>query len=86
MTNPHGMWVWRKSSFSEGNNDTACVEVGHWRKSTHSEASGNTSGVEVGFRPDLTAIRDSKNPDGGMLTLSSAAWAEFRETAAGTQR
>jgi hypothetical protein len=79
------MWVWRKASFSEGTNNTDCVEVGHWRKSTYSEGGVNTSCVEVGVGPGLTAIRDSKNPGGGMLTLMPEAWDGFRTTVAGVQ-
>jgi hypothetical protein len=83
MTNSHGRWVWRKSSFSEGTNNSDCVEVGHWRKSSFSEGGADSSCVEVGLGPDLTAIRDTKNPDGGMLTLSSTAWDTFRTVVAG---
>lgn len=78
MTSSPGSWVWRKSSFSEGNGNSACVEVGHWRKSSLSEASGNSDCVEVGFASDLAAVRDSKNPAGGMLTVPEAAWRAFR--------
>lgn len=80
MTSSHGRWVWRKSSFSEGNNDTACVEVGHWRKSSRSQGTNNTDCVEIGFTADRTAVRDSKNPDGGMLTVPEHAWRTFRST------
>jgi len=44
MTDP----VWRKSSFSSGN-DGNCVEVA--------------------FLGDSVGMRDSKNPDGAMLTV-----------------
>lgn len=72
-----GNWVWRKSSFSEGTNNTSCVEVGQWRKSSFSEG-GNNACVEVGFASRVTALRDSKNPDGGTLSLSPTAWDSFR--------
>lgn len=54
-----------------------------WRKSSFSEGGADSSCVEVGFGPDLTAIRDSKNPDGGMLTLPSPVWDSFRTAIAG---
>jgi uncharacterized protein DUF397 len=63
MINPHGEWVWRKSTFSQGAENSDCVEVG--------------------FGSDRTAIRDSKNPDGGMLTLPSQVWDSFRTAIAG---
>jgi hypothetical protein len=33
---------WRKSSYSEANDNSACIELG-WRKSTFSEANGNSA-------------------------------------------
>ncbi|MGI5449530.1 DUF397 domain-containing protein [Streptomyces sp. CA-243310] len=70
---------WRKSSYSA---DTGgeCVECaplgGDWRKSSH---SGDTGGdcVEIAARPHLIAVRDSKNPDGPVLTVAPEAFAEF---------
>ena len=51
-----------------------------WRKSSFSEANGNSDCVEVAWEPTLTALRDSKNPEGGMLTVPEAAWQVFRDT------
>lgn len=48
-----------------------------WRKSSRSNGSGNEC-VEVGFAPGATALRDSKNPSGGMLVLPPTGWAAFR--------
>lgn len=49
-----------------------------WRKSSYSGGSGNDC-VEVALLPDgRTAIRDSKNPNGGMVLLTSEEWAAFR--------
>jgi hypothetical protein len=47
-----------------------------WRKSSY---SGNTGGdcVEVADTPAHVAVRDSKNPDHGTLTLTSKAFAAF---------
>jgi hypothetical protein len=52
---------WRKSNFSNAEGG-ACVEV--WRKSSHSNGNGGEC-VEVAGT--LDAVRDSKNPDGGVL-------------------
>ena len=80
MTGIGGSWVWRKSSHSEANGNSDCVEIGYWRKSSLSEGNGNSSCVEVGVGPDVTAVRDSKNPDGGMLAFSGPAWDSLRAT------
>ena len=48
-----------------------------WRKSSY---SGNGGGdcVEVARSlPDAVAVRDSKNPDGPILTFSRDEWASF---------
>jgi hypothetical protein len=48
-----------------------------WRKSSRSGGGGNEC-VEVAFVPGATALRDSKNPDGGVLFLPSNGWHAFR--------
>ncbi len=48
-----------------------------WRKSSFSE-SGNC--VEVTTQDESVLIRDSKNPKGGTLSVSSSAWREFIQT------
>jgi uncharacterized protein DUF397 len=45
-----------------------------WRKSSFSE-SGNC--VEVAIQGESVLIRDSKNPNGGILCVPSSAWQEF---------
>jgi Domain of unknown function (DUF397) len=50
-----------------------------WRKSSRSNGAGNAC-VEVAFVPDATALRDSKNPDGGVLVLPATGWHAFRLT------
>jgi hypothetical protein len=77
MTSSPGEWVWRKSSFSEGNTNSSCVEVGQWRKSTFSQGNTNSSCVEVAWTAPVIALRDSKNPDGGMLTVPASGWHLF---------
>ena len=74
--------AWSKSSYSTANGD--CVE---WRKSSHSTSNGhcvqwrksshsnlNGSCVEVA---DRVQVRDSKDPDGPVLTFTPAEWQAF---------
>ena len=48
-----------------------------WRKSSYSNQEGGAC-VEVapGF-PGLVPVRDSKDPQGGALTFTAAAWSAF---------
>ncbi|MFD9894538.1 DUF397 domain-containing protein [Amycolatopsis sp. NPDC059027] len=67
---------WRKSSYSTSNNGD-CVEVAFaWYKSSHS-GSNNGNCVEVAASDQYTAVRDSKAPHSGMLTVPPAAWHAF---------
>ena len=68
---------WRKSSYS-GNGGGNCVEVAYlWRKSSYS-GNGGGSCVEVARnRPAVAAVRDSKDPDGPILTVARGAWQHF---------
>ena len=48
-----------------------------WRKSARSNSSGGNC-VEVAPLPDGgMAVRDSKDPDGPVLTFTAAEWAAF---------
>ena len=60
---------WFKSSYSgsEGGN---CLEVAYDRPA---------SGHHTGPRDAAVHIRDSKNPTGPTLTLTTATWAAFTE-------
>jgi hypothetical protein len=51
-------------------------EQPQWRKSSY---SGDTGGecVEIAAVSPSIAVRDSKNPEGPMLTFDAATWAEF---------
>ena len=52
-----------------------------WRKSSRS--SGNASGgncVEVAFRGPAVAVRDSKSPDGSVLSYPERGWRAFLTT------
>ncbi|MFA1545795.1 DUF397 domain-containing protein [Actinomadura chokoriensis] len=44
-----------------------------WRRSTYSAQGANC--VEVASSEETRAVRDSKDPDGPLLTLSRTAWA-----------
>lgn len=59
------------------------AEFTAWRKSSFSEG-GASSCVEVGFHPAGAAVRDSKNTEGPMLTLSTPAWQGFLAGLSGT--
>lgn len=65
--------IWRKSSYS-GGNEGECVEVAPvWRKSSYS-GSDEGSCVEVTRTDRLVAVRDSKNPAGSVLAFAPAEW------------
>ncbi|MGW1376584.1 DUF397 domain-containing protein [Streptomyces sp. NPDC002446] len=68
--------IWRKSSYSSGTGGE-CVEVAvNWRSSSYSNAGGECIEVSDDI-PGLVPIRDSKNPEGGVLILPAAAWGSF---------
>jgi hypothetical protein len=45
-----------------------------WRKSSHSDAHGNDC-VEVASRVEGVGLRDSKTPDGGVITVAPTCFA-----------
>jgi hypothetical protein len=53
-----------------------------WRKSSYSGSTGGDC-VEVAPLTPHIAVRDSKNPGGGTLTLSAAAFSAFLDHVAG---
>jgi len=71
---PDGI-AWRTSSYSA--NGDACVEVG-WRTSSYSGNSGNC--VEVAPAPNGVLVRDSKDPAGPTLAVTTAQWQAFLTT------
>jgi hypothetical protein len=48
-----------------------------WIKSSYSGTSEHSNCVEVAARREVTAVRDSKAPAAGHLTLSPASWTAF---------
>ncbi|MFJ8075102.1 DUF397 domain-containing protein [Streptomyces sp. NPDC096176] len=73
---------WRKSSYS-GSSGGDCVECtvtggATWRTSTYSGPNGGDC-VEVadGCPTAAVPVRDSKNPDGPVITISANAWRSF---------
>lgn len=47
-----------------------------WRKSSRSGGSGGQC-VEVAVKCGFTAVRDSKNPDGPLIEVSSTVFGSF---------
>lgn len=55
-----------------------------WRKSSRS-GTDNGNCVEVATNiPGLVAVRDSKDPNGPMLSVSPAEWRDFLATIQGS--
>lgn len=50
-----------------------------WRKSSHSNGGNNADCVEVAFTPGAVAVRDSKAPTSGTLTVSPETWRHIGE-------
>jgi hypothetical protein len=47
-----------------------------WRTSSHSGANGDCIQVAA-TRPELVAVRDSKDPTGSALAFTAAQWTSF---------
>lgn len=65
--------AWRKSTYSMGSGD--CVEVA-WRKAAGSFSNGQCAGAGRGTC-GMVHVRDSKDPDGPVLTFASPEWDAF---------
>jgi hypothetical protein len=48
-----------------------------WRKSSYSGGSGQSNCVEVRSVPGRVAVRDSKDPGGGVLAVTAGEWRAF---------
>jgi hypothetical protein len=48
----------------------------NWRKASYS-GNGGGNCVEVANAASLVMVRDTKDSDGGTLTLAAVAWASF---------
>ncbi|WP_329052168.1 DUF397 domain-containing protein [Amycolatopsis sp. NBC_01488] len=72
--------AWRKSSYSS--DQANCVEVTAWRKSSYSTNDSNC--VEVAAISAAVSIRDTKDREGGHLTVPAPAWAAFVSSASRT--
>ncbi|MFI6338275.1 DUF397 domain-containing protein [Streptomyces sp. NPDC050535] len=78
--------TWRKSSYSSdtGGDCVECAPLGDaaWHKSSYSSDTGGQC-VEVADLSPHIAVRDSKNPAHGALTVTPEAFAAFVTAAAG---
>ncbi|SCK49733.1 DUF397 domain-containing protein [Streptomyces sp. WMMB 322] len=66
--------AWRKSSHSDSEGAN-CLEVA-WRKSSYSDNAGGEC-IEVTDATPTVNIRDSKNPEGPLLTVPRSGWTAF---------
>jgi hypothetical protein len=48
-----------------------------WRKSSYSDGNGGSCVEVADGAPGIVPVRDSKIPDGPVLLVGPAAWAEF---------
>ena len=54
------------------------LDTARWRKSSRSTSTANC--VEVALAHETVGVRDSKNPDGPALAVSTPAWQAFLTT------
>ncbi|WP_037912118.1 DUF397 domain-containing protein [Actinacidiphila yeochonensis] len=67
-------WFTSSHSTDTGGN---CVEVAYdWHTSSHSSQAGGNC-IEVAAHQTAVHVRDSKDPDGPMLTFPAGSWAVF---------
>lgn len=52
-----------------------------WRKSSRSNGNGGNNCVEVAIHDSAVGVRDSKNPEGGVLVFPPAVWGSFMASA-----
>ncbi|WP_108999321.1 DUF397 domain-containing protein [Streptomyces rishiriensis] len=75
--------TWRKSSYSNSDGGE-CLEVSDdllslaaWRKSSYSNSDGGNCLEVADNVTALVPVRDSKDPDRGVLVFGAAAWGRF---------
>jgi hypothetical protein len=51
-----------------------------WTKSSYSGTNEHSDCVEVQLTPQVTAVRDSKSPEAGHLTLPAPTWSALLTT------
>jgi hypothetical protein len=54
---------------------TSVLECARWHKSSYSGAQSGC--VEVAELPEVTAVRDTKNREAGMLAFPWSSWSSF---------
>jgi Domain of unknown function (DUF397) len=61
---------------------TRALENAAWRRSSRSGSGSGGGGncVEVAYTDHVIGIRDSKNPTGSILIVTSSDWARFLTT------
>ena len=75
--------AWQKSSYST--DQANCVEVTAWHKSSYSSSQANC--VEVATSTACTVgVRDTKDREGGHLTVTAPAWTAFLSSAGSAGR
>ncbi|PRW64516.1 DUF397 domain-containing protein [Actinopolyspora mortivallis] len=64
------------------------LEALTWRRSSYTTggSNGGTTCVEVAFGEGFAAVRDSKDPAGGVLTTSRSAWKSFLDAVCADHR
>jgi hypothetical protein len=73
--------TWRKSSYS--GSQANCLEVATWGKSSYSSGD-DANCVEVATSSTTVGVRDTKDREGGHLTIPAPAWTAFLSSAART--
>lgn len=68
--------VWQKSTYSDASGGN-CLEIARWRKSTHSGGDGGDCLEVADGHPEVTPVRDSKNPEGPRLMFRTVSWTAF---------
>ncbi|MER8001692.1 DUF397 domain-containing protein [Streptomyces sp. NPDC095613] len=68
---------WRKSSYSNQDGGECVEAAANWRKSSYSNQDGGQCVEAADNLPGIVPVRDSKNPQGPVLTFPAAAFSSF---------